>query len=71
MTLHLDSVPSPPTFCNSQGPVNYFGSLFFLWVVFIFFLETAKHLGEAVWAEMTTELEGMFKESNNHSTQIY
>lgn len=48
MTPHLDSVPPAPTSCNSQGAVNYFGSLFFLWVVFIFFLETAKHLGEVV-----------------------
>lgn len=71
VTLHLDSVPSTLAFCNSQGPINYCESLFFLWVAFIFFWETAKHLGEAVWAEMTTELEGMFKESNNHSTQIY
>lgn len=71
MTLHLDSAPPAPTFCNSQSPVNYFQSLFVLWIVFIFFFKTAKHFGEAVWAEMTTELEGMFKESNNHSTQIY
>lgn len=31
---HLDSVSSSPTVCKSQGPVNYFGSFFFLWVFF-------------------------------------
>lgn len=35
------------------------------------FLEIVAHLEEAVWAEMTTELKGIFKESNNHSTHIY
>jgi hypothetical protein len=35
------------------------------------FWETAKHLEEAVWAEMTTKLEEMLKESSNYSTWIY
>lgn len=59
------------TFTHSQGPINYSGSVFFLWNVCIFSWETAKHLGETVWEEMTTKLEGMLKKSNNHSTQIY
>ena len=37
VTPHPDSVSSSPTVCKSQGPMNYFGSFFFLWVLFLFF----------------------------------
>lgn len=60
-----------PTSCNAQGPGNYFRPLSFLWVVVVLFWDIAKHLEEAGWAEMTTELKGIFKEFNNHSAQIY
>lgn len=63
--------PPSPVFCHFQGPINYSESLGFPWDVCISLWETAKHLGKAVWAEMTAKLEGMLTKSNNHSTQIY
>lgn len=61
MTLRLDLISSTPTSCNSQDPINYPESPSFLWVVFISFWDTGKQFGEAVWVEMTTELEGMLR----------
>lgn len=58
-------------FCHFQGPMDDCESLFFIWDICISFWETAKHLGEAVWVEMTTKLKGMLKESSNHSIRIY
>lgn len=70
--FHFRLTPPSPVFCHSQGPINYSDeSLGFPWDVCIFLWETAKHWGKAVWAEMTTKLEGMLPESNNHSTRIY
>lgn len=70
MTLHLESIPFTPTFCGLRAH-TLFWALSFPRLVCTFFWGIVMHLEEAVWAEMTTELQGIFKESNNHSAHIY